>query len=256
MSASVPTVEGIMAILDRTAKNAEENERKRELERKLEREEYERKQAEYEKKRKLEQEEYEKKRKLEREEDDQRRRKDMREFDKKLDKITKRFDKKTTDLEHDIGKIAEGLIENGLVRRFGELGIELVMSSRERKFFYPWNIHEILGEVDFFLESLGEVILVEVKATLSTSDVQHHFLRLERYKKCAEAWGDRRVIMGAVHGLNIANERAKKQVVDGVETLVKPNAKRLALSSGLYVIEHSGDTVRILLPQGGEVKRW
>jgi hypothetical protein len=91
-----------------------------------------------------------------------------------------------------------------------------------------------------FLENGEVAILIEVKTTLETTDVRHHIERLKKYRRYADAKGDRRRFIGAVAGA----------VVDG-------EAADVAHDNGMYVIVQSGEAVEIVTPpEGFQAKEW
>ena len=81
-------------------------------------------------------------------------------------------------------------------------------------------------------------MLVEVKTTLTTEDVNDHIVRLEKMRNYADLHGDKRSFLGAVAGV-----------------VMTSNVKEYALGQGFYVIEPSGETFNIT-PPIGKPKEW
>jgi hypothetical protein len=72
---------------------------------------------------------------------------------------------------------------------------------------------------------------VEVKTTLRNEDVDDHLLRMEKVRKYADIHGDRREFLGAV-----------------AATIVSQSSREYALKRGFFVIEPSGEDVKITKP--------
>ena len=88
------------------------------------------------------------------------------------------------------------------------------------------------------LENGEQAIAVEVKTKLRQSDIDDHLVRMEKIQKHADEHGDKRQFMGAMAAF-IADE----------------NTKNYALNKGLFVIEPSGEDVKVTRPQRG-VRVW
>jgi hypothetical protein len=80
---------------------------------------------------------------------------------------------------------------------------------------------------------------VEVKTTLTNMDVKDHLKRMEKLRLYADEHGDKRKLLGAVAGA-IASE----------------GVKAFAIKSGFFVMEQSGDMVRISVPDGFTPREW
>ena len=70
-------------------------------------------------------------------------------------------------------------------------------------------------------------MLIEAKTTLGVDDVKEHLERLEKFKSFFPEYADRKVI-GAVAGI-----------------VIDEGSDKFAYKKGLFVIEQSGDTVKI-----------
>jgi RecB family endonuclease NucS len=95
------------------------------------------------------------------------------------------------------------------------------------------------AEVDILLENGNYSIAVEVKVKPDTKDVEKHITRLKFLRQFKDDKGDKREIRGALAGAIMPNK-----------------VKEMALQAGLYVIEQSGDTVKIEPPQQVRGWRW
>jgi hypothetical protein len=106
--------------------------------------------------------------------------------------------------------------------------------------------HKILDEkgntktqIDILLENGDCIIAVEVKVRPALGDVEHHVRRLEILREHRSKRHDERKIRGAIAGA----------VFGEVE-------KRATLEAGLYVVEQSGDTMKIDVPNDFIPKEW
>ncbi|MDR2144077.1 MAG: hypothetical protein LBP29_06890 [Treponema sp.] len=96
-----------------------------------------------------------------------------------------------------------------------------------------------LAEVDLLLENGDYIVAVEVKARPRQDDITEHVERLEVLRRHYNKHRDVRKIRGAIAGA------------------VFPGAvKAIARKAGLYVIEQSGDTMKIEVPEGFKPKDW
>ena len=163
------------------------------------------------------------------------------ETDRKFQEVAelqKRTDKKISALGSRIGDIVENMVGGNIVDKFQNFDYEITQHSR-RSVFKNKKLG-ISGQVDMFLENGEIAILIEVKTTLETADVRQHIERLQKYRRYADAKGDKRRFIGAVAGAVVEGEAAD-----------------VAHSNGMYVIVQSGDAVEIIAPPEGFVaKEW
>ncbi|MDR2538001.1 MAG: hypothetical protein LBC46_06835 [Treponema sp.] len=157
--------------------------------------------------------------------------KETREQIKETDKQMKLTDKRIGELGNRFGDIVEYMIVPNLVERFRELGFEFTRTHRDTEIVD--RKHDIVLEVDAFLENGEKVIIVEIKSKPNTRDIDDHVERMEKLRKYADLHNDTRKYLGAVAGV-IFNE----------------GEKTYALKQGFYVIEPSGDTFSITEPTG------
>jgi len=153
-------------------------------------------------------------------------------WEKSQDEWNKRFGEMT----NRFGEIVEYMIAPNLKEKFKELGFIFQRSNKDTEFAdFDNNIN---FEVDIMLENGYKAMLVEVKTKLSTEDVKDHIERLEKMRKYADLHDDKRTFLGAVAGV-----------------VTPPNVKNFALNKGFFVIEPSGETFNITLPDG-KPKEW
>ena len=110
-------------------------------------------------------------------------------------------------------------------------------ASSNRKFYDIK--HQEIAEVDVLLENTNIVMAVEAKSKLLASHVEDHIERMDILRTYADEHGDRRVWLGAVGGAVLATD-----------------ARKAALKAGFYLIEQSGDTMMISIPEGFKPKEW
>ena len=172
----------------------------------------------------------------------------FQETDRRFQETARRFqetarqmkaaDKKISALGSRIGKIIENMVAGNIVEKFRAYDYEITQFHRNTT--YEYKKLGIRGEIDLFLEDGEVAILIEVKTTLETADVRKHIKRLEEYRRCADARGDKRRFVGAVAGA----------VVEG-------EARDFAHENGMYVIVQSGKAVEIMqTPEGFKAKEW
>jgi hypothetical protein len=159
----------------------------------------------------------------------------MKETDRKM----KETDRKMGDLYNRFGEMAEHLVAPGIAARFNELGfhfdsimpggIKIVDEQRKTK-----------AEVDLLLENGEFIIAIEVKATVRLNDVEHHIRRLEILREHRDKKHEKpKKIQGAIAGA-IFGSAEKKAVRE----------------AGLYVLEQSGDTMRMDIPCDFVPREW
>ena len=129
-----------------------------------------------------------------------------------------------------LGEMVEYMVMPNLIDRFHELGyvFEKVYPHAVIKDFK----NNVVTEVDITLENGDKVMIVEVKSKPVINDIMEHLERMEKIRAYAELHGDKRTFLGAVAGM-VFNE----------------NEKKFALKSGFYVVEPSGETFVITVPE-------
>ena len=132
------------------------------------------------------------------------------------------------------GRFVEGLVVPGILRLFGERGIEI------EKVFQRVKSHKGADtmEIDILGVDREYVVLVEVKSTLGADDVRDHLERLGLFRHFFPEYEDRKAI-GAVAGI-----------------VMEENVGRFAYRQGLFVIAQSGDAVKILNDESFRPKTW
>ena len=158
---------------------------------------------------------------------------------KRWDKADQRIDnanEKIGGLDNTFGEIIEHLVAPGIEERFGELGLhfEKVNSNVRIK-----QDGQRLAEVDLLLENQEIIMAVEVKAKVTTKDVEKHNIRLEKLRGYYDRGHDRRRILGTIAG-----------------AVFGPVEREAALKMGLYVVVQSGDTMKLEVPGDFVPQEW
>ena len=141
-------------------------------------------------------------------------------------------------LHNSFGEMAEHLVAPGVVERFNNLGYHFD-GIADRGFKILDGEGNIKAEIDILLENGDYILAVEVKADVRKNDIEHHVKRLEIFRNYRNKHNDIRKIRGAIAG-----------------AIFDPNIKEMALENGLYVLEQSGDTMKMDIPEGFNPKEW
>ncbi|MCL2231744.1 MAG: hypothetical protein FWB99_01545 [Treponema sp.] len=152
--------------------------------------------------------------------------KQMKETDRRIGELSNRF-----------GELAEHLVAPSIREKFNELGFTFGEVSRDKEIVDAAGNH--VAEVDILLENGDTVMVVEVKAKPNQKDVKEHINRMEILRRRADARRDTREFQGAIAGAIMSNE-----------------VRSHILKNGFYVIEQTGDTVQITMPEGFKPRRW
>jgi hypothetical protein len=158
----------------------------------------------------------------------------MKETDRRLqetDRITRDNAKIIGKLGNRFGEMVEHMVMPNLVKKFREMGFVFTKA-------YPHATIEdaennIIAEIDITLENGDKVMIVEVKAKLTTDDITDHIERMKKVQAHANLHNDKRQFLGAVAGM-----------------IMSQSEKTFALKNGFYVIEPSGETFTITAPLG------
>ena len=122
--------------------------------------------------------------------------------------------------------------------KFNELGFHFDRGSNTTK-IKDYGTSRLLTEIDVVLENDDSVIAVEVKAKLNENDIKEHVERMEILRNFADRKQDRRKYYGAIAG-----------------AIMGDAIRRYILQTGFYLIEQTGDTVQITLPEGFAPRAW
>ena len=155
----------------------------------------------------------------------------------KLERIVRRNSKQMGDLHSRFGQLAEHLVAPNINKRFNELGYHFGGIASGFKIEDPQG--RVLTEIDLLLEN-GEIIMaVEKKVKPEVKHIEQHIKRLEILREHRNKLNDKRKVQGAIAG-----------AIFGIEE------KKAVIEAGLYVIEQSGDTMKIDVPQDFVPREW
>ena len=187
---------------------------------------------------------------------DAKREKEWDELRKKFDRTDRQFEKTKALIEangvqigglnNSFGEIVEHLVGPGIIDRFRDLGYHFD-DIKERTYEIPGKKPgQIKAEVDLLLENDDTIIAVEVKSRPETDkgkkkgDISHHIRRLEILRKYRESQGvPPKRILGAIAG-----------------AVFYDDVKQAVLDAGLFVLEQSGDTMRLDVPKDFKPREW
>ena len=162
-----------------------------------------------------------------------------REHQKETSREIKELTRQMGGLHNSFGELAEHLVAPGVARRFNELGYHFNIEVTRGLIIKEEG--KIKAEIDILLENGECIIAVEVKtkvqANIGNDDIEHHKQRLTILRKYRLQ--DQRKILGAIAGAMFA-----------------PGAKEAALQAGFFVLEQSGDTMQMDLPDGFIPQEW
>ena len=127
-----------------------------------------------------------------------------------------------------LGSMVERIMTPDLPRKFKPLGFTF-----DKITTIKWATNgNIYAEIDGLLENGTQAMAVEVKTTLEIEDINDHLKRMEKIRKYADEHGDKREFLCAIAAM-----------------IVKPKPKEYALKQGLFVIEPSGEDVKVIKPE-------
>jgi len=156
---------------------------------------------------------------------------------KETDRRMKETDKRVGELTNRFGELAEHLVAPNIMEKFNELNFtfeNIYQNNRIKD-----SSGNYLAEIDLVLENGDIVMAVEIKAKPLFKDVDNHINRMEVLRRRADTRQDTRRFRGAIAGAILSNE-----------------VRNYILSNGFYVIEQTGDTVKITIPEGFTPREW
>jgi hypothetical protein len=150
----------------------------------------------------------------------------------------KETDRKIGDLGNRFGELAEHMVAPSIRTKFNERGFHFDQTATDMEFADP-ETGKVIAEVDVFLQNGDIAIAVEVKAKPKREDVDDHVQRMEVLRRYADRKNDKRQFQGAVAG-----------------AIMGKDVRRYILENGFYLIEQTGDTVQITIPEGFTARSW
>ena len=147
---------------------------------------------------------------------------------KETEKAIKETQKNIGGLNNTLGSLVERIMTPALPQKFKPLGFTF-----DKITTIKWTAKgNIYAEIDGLLENGAQAMAVEVKTTLEIEDINDHLKRMEKIRKYADEHGDKREFLCAIAAM-----------------IVKPKPKEYALKQGLFVIEPSGEDVKVIKPE-------
>jgi len=141
-------------------------------------------------------------------------------------------------LHNSFGELAEHLVAPNILNKFKELGFMVEKISRNIE-IQNSDLSKIITEIDILLENGEVAIVVEVKSKLRDKHLGEFINKMEKLRKYADRKKDQRKYIGAIAAAIMDNEQRRK-----------------ILDEGIYVIEQSGDTMKITAPEGFIPREW
>jgi hypothetical protein len=162
---------------------------------------------------------------------------EMAETDRRLKERMAETDRRIGELGNRFGELAEHLVTPNITEKFRVLDYAFTKAGPDVVFFS----HDgtFLAEVDVWLENGEFALAVEVKTKLRKEHVDDHLKRMDVLRAYLDERSDTRKLLGAVAG-----------------AIVPPELRNYVLKKGFYLIEQSGDTVKIEPPEGFKPRVW
>jgi len=158
--------------------------------------------------------------------------KTIKESNLRMEKAIKETQKNIGGLNNTLGSMVEHILTPGLPQKFKKLGYNF---NRIATYKFAEGVY---AQIDGMIENGEQAIAVEVKTTLRELDIDNHLLRMEKIRKYADEHGDKRQFMGAM-----------------AATITDESTRNYALNKGLFVIEPSGEDVKVTKP-AAEPRIW
>jgi len=158
--------------------------------------------------------------------------KSLEEVHKAHKETEKTLNKAIGGLSNTLGSLVEHIMTPDLPQKFKKLGYSF---NRIATYKFAEGVY---AQIDGMLENGEQAVAVEVKTTLRQADIDEHLVRMEKIRKYADEHNDKRQFMGAM-----------------AATITDESTREYALRNGLFVIEPSGENVKVTKPKG-DVRVW
>jgi len=168
-------------------------------------------------------------------------REQMKETREQMEKTNRKIDilnEQMGGLHNRFGEMAEFMVAPGIVDLFNDIGFHIEQAATHGYKIYGEN-RKIKTEIDLLMGNGEYIIAVEVKTSLGEKDIEWHQKRLELLREHSNKTGDRRKIRGGM-AVAVLNEKDRKAILD----------------AGFYLLEPSGDMMKMDLPEGFVPKEW
>ncbi|MDR1256694.1 MAG: hypothetical protein LBJ86_02995 [Spirochaetaceae bacterium] len=164
----------------------------------------------------------------------------MKETDKRMketDRLIKENGRQLGDVHNRVGELVEHIILPNILKKVEPLNFKF--KHVRKRFKFTDKNYRVIAEADILLINGEDIMIIEVKTVLKVKDVDDHLKRLERIKREAFPPDESRRFIGCVAGA-VADE----------------TVKNYAHKKGLYVLEQSGDTLKLDVPEGFTPRMW
>jgi hypothetical protein len=156
----------------------------------------------------------------------------------KTEKSLAKANKAIGRLGNRFGEAMERLVRPGVADKFNELGYDFPCEYHGIKIKDP-ETKRVLTELDVVLENGESVIVVEIKVNPCNADIEHLAEQLQYYREFR----------------NQLNPNDHKKIFGAIAAAVFPEpVQKIALGLGYYVIVPSGENIKIVVPEKGELK--
>jgi hypothetical protein len=159
------------------------------------------------------------------------------------ERVLKQLGEHVGGVKNSLGDMAEGLMATDLYEHFAAQGLNFdssfqnyILKGRRNP---TTKKREPLAEVDMLLINGTIAMAVEAKTTMTRGDVDKHVKRIEILRRVPNSLFANRALYGAMAAVKTSRK-----------------AQEYALQKGFYVIELTGDTVKLTVPQGFTPKTW
>ena len=157
---------------------------------------------------------------------------------KETDRRMKELQEQMGGLNNSFGEMVEHLVAPNIVEKFNDFGFDFHRYAPNVRIKKP-GTKDNLAEIDILLENGDVVIAVEVKAKATQKDVEKHVERMQILRQDADLRGDKRLHHGAI-----------------AVAIIDDSLRAYIIKKGFYMIEQTGDTVRINVPEGFKPAKW
>jgi hypothetical protein len=156
---------------------------------------------------------------------------------KETDRLVRETSKSIGGLNNSLGELAEHLVAPNIKEKFNALGYHFKGIAENQRIENEQG--QVIAEIDILLENSDYIVAVEVKSKPKNADIDNFVRRLEILRKYKDENSDKRRIRGAIAG-----------------AVFHAPVKSAILEAGFYIIEQTGDTVMINVPEGFKPKEW
>ena len=161
-----------------------------------------------------------------------------------MDKNERKWDKSIGGLSNRFGEMAEHLVKPGIYKRFNELGYHFTERTKGG-LTIDGEDGKTKAEIDLLLQNGDTVMAVEIKATPKIKHIAEHIKQLEILRDHRRKLNEHQ---------NVIDNRQIEGAIAGA--IFDAEVKKATIEAGLYVIEQSGDTMKIDVPEGFVPRKW